>query len=370
MRKISFLLPLFSLIVFPAQNIIENPKKPLKTNSGRVIEAQEVLRIEDKMGEYFFRMPHNIKIGQRGEILVQDNKQLLLFDKNGRFICNLFKEGQGPGEMLSMTNYQLTPDYIIIHANPPKVMKLNYRGNLIEEIPIRSNERLSSFEFYYKGKYYFIKTDWTKLAGHEKIINIPKKLLCYVENGNNLSTLADFPNRYFIAQLAGERAIIQVDRFITTHWLERFLAVSHTPKYLIKIFDAERGEVFHSLRRNYRRAKAPKPDIEKQPRISIGGKTYTKPVKGYEDDILGMTVSGDDLWVLTSTKFEKTGILVDVFNLKGEYIDSFIIKFDECFPQIIRERYQLTAYKSHFFAVIINKKDQYCLVKFAIDLKS
>jgi len=45
MLKISFLLPLFSLIVFPAQNIIENPKKPLKTNSGRVIEAQEVLRI-------------------------------------------------------------------------------------------------------------------------------------------------------------------------------------------------------------------------------------------------------------------------------------------------------------------------------------
>ncbi len=47
------------------------------------------------------------------------------------------------------------------------------------------------------------------------------------------------------------------------------------------------------------------------------------PERKYENDIVGLFNFKRDLWVETSTDDDKRGTLFDVFNIAGQYIDSF-----------------------------------------------
>lgn len=106
MRKISFLIFatfVFSSILF-TQTIIENPEKPLSKNAGRVLKLQEVLRITDESGDFYFKYPRDFMVAYDGSIFFRDDEQILKFSPEGNFISNFFKKGQGPGE-ISGWNY-------------------------------------------------------------------------------------------------------------------------------------------------------------------------------------------------------------------------------------------------------------------------
>ena len=80
--------------------IIENPAKPKAANAGRVIVPQEVVAISDEgTSAYYFKWPAELRIGPNGSLIVTDDGQILHFDAKGMFLRNLFKKGQGPGEM-------------------------------------------------------------------------------------------------------------------------------------------------------------------------------------------------------------------------------------------------------------------------------
>ena len=98
MRRIT-VVPLFIfffIIPISSQTIIDNPEKPLSENAGRIVRLEEVLQIEDSGDAFYFQAPYNLKIGPGGSIFVQDTGQLLQFDREGRFIRNFYKKGQGP----------------------------------------------------------------------------------------------------------------------------------------------------------------------------------------------------------------------------------------------------------------------------------
>jgi len=93
---------LFSLLfvftsITVAQEMIENPDKPLSKKAGRILKLKEVLRIGDVGDEYYFRFPTNLKVSPDGSIFIQEIDQLLHFDQNGKFVRNYFKKGQIPG---------------------------------------------------------------------------------------------------------------------------------------------------------------------------------------------------------------------------------------------------------------------------------
>ena len=75
-KKKSVLLFSFLLIfnsVFFAQEIIENPKKPLNKNAGRIVRLKEIMRIRDDGVEVIFRAPYGLQIGHNGSIYFYDN---------------------------------------------------------------------------------------------------------------------------------------------------------------------------------------------------------------------------------------------------------------------------------------------------------
>ena len=88
-------------------DVIKNPGKPLNKDSGKVLDLKEVMSIQDKEGEFYFRYPRNIKVSSDGSIFVFENKQLLKFNSWGKFCRNFYKHGQGPQEVTHISNYLL-----------------------------------------------------------------------------------------------------------------------------------------------------------------------------------------------------------------------------------------------------------------------
>ena len=82
-----------------AQNIIENPAKPLAKDGGRVLKLTEVWRITDDAGEFFFKYPQDLRIADDGSIFLREVGQFLRFSADGKFLKDIFRKGQGPGEM-------------------------------------------------------------------------------------------------------------------------------------------------------------------------------------------------------------------------------------------------------------------------------
>ena len=158
MKKHTIMMVLALLVVvnIDAQEIIENPEIPRNSKAGRVLKVEEILRITDESGEFYFRYPHTIKVAYDDSIFINDSQQLLRFDKNGHFIRNYFVKGQGPGELTSVNNYVLTEDAIIIYdGRPRRITWFNYDGELIKDFKIDLEVRLQDFLLFSNKIYYF-----------------------------------------------------------------------------------------------------------------------------------------------------------------------------------------------------------------------
>ena len=111
---------------------------------------------------------------------------------------------------------------------------------------------------------------------------------------------------------------------------EKFLALTHTEDYLVKIYDPAANTVVREFRRAYDRVKgAPLTEAEKKGGMYIDGKHYTRPERKFENDVQNVLARGGEVWAVTSTKDEAKGVLVDVFDGEGTYRDAFYLKLPE-----------------------------------------
>jgi hypothetical protein len=106
------------------------------------------------------------------------------------------------------------------------------------------------------------------------------------------------------------------------------LFISHTPDYLVKLYDPASDRVLRTFRRRYDRVR-PTPEEEalrnKPGAFVARDKPLIRPAQKYSNDIRSLFVVGDRLWVLTSTVDPAKGRLVDVFDDGGRYLDSFYL---------------------------------------------
>lgn len=369
MKKYAIMLSLFSLVIIntQAQKIIENPERPLNSNAGRVLKVEEILRITDESGEFYFSRLYNLQIASNGDVFVQDREQILQFDLKGKYQRNLFKKGQGPGEMISITRYQLTEEGFIIHSDSPsKILKVNYNGNLQEEITINQKERLESFQFFYDGQYYLFHVDWRQIDPFEGVVGLPHELLSLSADGETLTEHMIFPTKAVIASQGGIRGgYVPVDRRISAVWMKKYLVISHTEEYLLSLFDAKSQKVVKKFKREYPRVKATEKN-DKRPnfRIIANGKPFHAPKRNYHYDIEQLWVHGNELWVLTSKTEEGKGYVVDVFDIDGIYTDMFYIKL----PKEITNDYigyvQMNISGDYLYASVKDENDLYVIKKY------
>lgn len=320
MRKILLLCLCFFIFcsVTSAQTIIENPEKPLSKNAGRVLKLKEVLRITDESGEFYFKAPRGLIIAPDGSIYIQDEYQLLKFSPAGKFIKNLFKKGEGPGEIKEDFAYSIDKNEIYIYdivAN--KIVHTDLEGNQIEQLRLKS-ARYGDFLGLLNDWFIFTKFIWPPPKEWNSQLNdVSNKVILVSKDGSSEKGIHDFPIKWFLAprammSWAGFHTVLSDDN--------KQLFVSHTREYMIKLLDLEKEQVIRSFRRKYSRVKYVSTEDDEE-----SYKKFNMPRKKYEIDIQGLFSTKGLLWVKTSTKDKSKGNLIDVFNQEGKYVDNFYL---------------------------------------------
>lgn len=314
-----FILILFSISSAFPQEVIENTKKPLNPNAGRVLKLEEEFRITDESGEFYFEHPRNIKVAPDGCIFIDDQYQFLKFSPDGQFIKNLFKEGQGPGEIQDSFYYAFhNSDIYIYDPTNSKIIHTDKEGELIEEFKI--NDRFRDFYGVLEDKFIFLKSRIPTLVEKKGgIYNVPKTILLVSKDGKIDMEYSGFPVRVFIGKVMSTT----LDAFNSVLGNDgNMLFVSHTSEYRILAFDLFKGEITKIFNRKYSRVKFKKreEDVKESQRNEL-------PDMKFKADIFRLYLLNGNLWIRTSTIDEKRGTLFDVFDIEGKFIDSFFINF-------------------------------------------
>jgi hypothetical protein len=313
---------------------ITNPKSPLNQNAGRIVSLEEIMRIDDKHEGYFFQFPTNLKVAPDGSLFVIDKNQLLKFDEDGNFRGNFFKHGQGPGELQFMENYIFQDDRIIIFDRPlSKIMFLTQAEDLVSELKLRI-PGLDSFLTKYGGNFLFFKSTPPETKGVPEIVIMDENLVSVMPDGETMRQVTSFPRPYMIMKAGNNSFIDPRAKLLKCFRDEETVFLSHTPEYSIKLFSLKENKVLFQFNREYQRVKPTDESKKFAPggnygKISIGGAWFEPPVAKYHLDIQMMFLVKDKLWVITSTVDEKKGILVDVFDKEGKYVDNFYLSYPE-----------------------------------------
>jgi mRNA-degrading endonuclease RelE of RelBE toxin-antitoxin system len=326
-RDLPISIPIILILFFHsfAQNTIENPEKPENPNSGRIVELKEIMRIHDDAPKYFFRFPRDIKVSKEGFIFVLDFKKLFQFDENGSFIRNLITLGEGPGESESFSDYQLEQDGIVVKSfTPLKFMWFGYDGILIKEYTHLKAITLETFSLFCSGRYYFLESQPPLPSKKTAEVEVNFDLISCGDDFAKKTHHLSYSTRRLIVSEGGSRTAFDLSPHIHAVGQNRYLFIVHTADYRVIVFDALNNRTT-AFRRAYHRVKSTKKDRDTG--YKINGKPFYLPPAQYKNDVEGLIPAEDSIWVITSTKDEEKGFLIDVFNFEGVFVDSFYLRF-------------------------------------------
>jgi len=318
----SFLL---SMSAF-TQTFIENPARPDNPRAGRVVTLEEVMRIEDWGKDFYIKSVYGLAASRDGSVFVQDEqKQLLRFDPDGRFIGNLLKLGQGPGELTGLVSFLVAGSQVSLYGNPRKVVILDFEGHLVQEIPLYEVAgSLTDFIASTPEFLLFNRWKYTDPAKGDGWTSFSNEILQVSRRDGKAVVLADFPiPAYARAVAAGRRDFRMSGVLRTVSFDEATLGVSHSAEYMVKVFDLRNREVTTAFKRPYKRMKT----------LRGGGvrgmsNTFSDPPE-FEYDISRIHSVDGRLWIQTSTADVEKGILFDVFDKTGRYVDCFFLRYKE-----------------------------------------
>jgi len=323
-RALGIALAFFLLISgLHAQQVIENSDKPLSKNAGRMLPLQFVFRITDQSGKFYFKGIYSLKIAEDGTIFIYDKDQLLRFSAEGKFIKNLLKKGQGPGE-ISTANYlgdikfSVGKKDLYVYDNwARKIVHFDWDGTLIEDFKLK--RAFTDFLGRMDDQLVFIEQEsiGPGMAQTSGFRDLKFTLFLTSLAGISEKEILFFPNQLY----QQPRLIMSWAPFETVLDPKTGrLYVIHTSEYKIVQVDLREGRVARIFNRKYPRVDYAVREYEKD---MI--KKYDAPVKKYEYDIQAFFLNKENIWVITSTKDQKKGNLIDVFDAQGKYIDNFYI---------------------------------------------
>ena len=346
--------------------LVKNPAKPLSDKAGRVLQLEEELRITDSGADFYFKTPQNIKIDPDGSAFVLDDEQFLKFDRKGKFIKNLFKKGQGPGEFERIGNYLFSDDEIIVlQGRPNKIVRLDMQGELIDEI--RPEKAASKLITCFGDRYVTAYSSFPKLekAGEEpEIIDVTWSLCFVTESGEVEDTGLGFPVKWYAQRL--QNAIIAnfIVDFTAKPFMARSLVIYNTQEYMLKLIDLDTMQIVRAFTREYKKVMQ-KPD--KTGRVEVRPQIYTLvPPVDYLNDIQNLFVQKESIWAMTSTMDSEKGILVDVFDQNGEYTDYFYLPLQHIVKLEGLSQHPMTISGDSLYIVEYGEDDIPSVVKYRI----
>jgi hypothetical protein len=314
MKKFVFLVffLLILLLFIASQEIIENPKKPLNPDAGRILELKEVLRISDEGEEFFFKRPQFPKVADNGCIFLHDSNQFLKFTPEGEYVKNLLKKGQGPGEVQLFRRYVLKgQDIYLYDSGNSKILHMDLDGKVLDEF--RLTERYSLLLGLLEGHFVMTKTNFPEAEERTgNFIEAPESILVLSKDEEMIK---EFPSAVMRAY-RDENIMVSWGRSITIMSQDgRHCIWTDPEEYMVTVLDMRTGEIVSKFTRPYSRVKAPERKTARP-----GSKI---PKRKFLTDITYIYTFQGNILVWTSTSDEKKGMLFDLFEKKGTYLDSF-----------------------------------------------
>jgi hypothetical protein len=314
----AILMTVLSLTTVAFGQVIENPAKAAAKNAGRILQLTEVWKIADDGGGFFFKHPNSLQVADDGSIFVADADQLLRFSPEGRFLKNLCKKGQGPGEIgLYFTYYIHGRDLFIRDMNSQRLWRADLDGVFQEQVNLK-NKDYRGFLGVLPDGFLFLKTVWPPPSERTgKLMEIPHTVVLVARDGSERQDIATFKPRDF---LFPQGAMGWDSSIIGPSPDAKLLYAYHGLDYLIEIVDMASGKIVKRFSRAYPKVPHIEPDWESDYR-----KKYGSPKREYETDIKDLYPVVDRLWVETSTDDKMKGRLIDVFDKDGRFLDSFYL---------------------------------------------
>lgn len=312
------LVGLLSIGALGFGQIIENPAKPAAKNAGRVLGLSEVWRITDKGGEFYFQSPRRLQIASDGTIFVADEKEFLKFSADGKFLKNIYRGGQGPGEVSGTFFHSIQGPWLFIQdLNSWRFWRADFDGVFQEQIDLKKRDPgyligVVPDGFLFQRVIWPPRSEWTG-----RLVDVPYVVDFHPKDGSEIREVARFHTNAF---LSGGSA---------TSWDSRINVISPDRKllyayfgrdYLIEVVDLAAGKIIKRFKRTY-----PKIPHEERRWEADFRKKNGSPKIEYETDILGLFPVGEKIWVATSTEDKTKGRLIDVFDRDGRFIDTFFL---------------------------------------------
>jgi hypothetical protein len=312
---VAIFIALCPAFCFP-QQIIENPERPLAKNAGRGLKLDEVWRIADDGGQFYFRHPYRLFLGPDGSLFLQDVDELLKFSAEGKFQKNLFKKGQGPGEIGGSFAFLLAGNELFVKDyGQRRFFRMDLDGGYLG--PLDAAMRNNALLGVRPDGYLFIESVWppaSEQAG--KLLPITDTVRLVSKDGKAVRNLYVFKTRWFMARGSAAQWDLNLEALGDDG---KILFGSHSREYMIEAVDLDRDQSVVRFRRAYPRVK------HVQEKWEDNFRKLGLPNIDYDSDVLELHVNRDRLWVKTSTVDAREGSLFDVFDFSGRFLDSFYL---------------------------------------------
>lgn len=319
----SFAVTLLALVGFFQERA--NPKQPLHPNPGRVLKLAEVMRIPGEGEGYYFEGARDLEIDAAGNLYICDSwssarkAHLLKFSPEGKFVKDLYRQGEGPGEILSSYDFALSGTEIYILDNMKrKVVVMDTDGNFKAEFK-KETSPFNDFMGIYEDWLVFSRKDYPLERKTSRLYDVKNAIVLVSKDGKTEKELCALAHQEFYISAAQGGGGMGWDPFEAAIGRDRMFVCS-TQKYRIQVLDLATAKIVSSFTRNYPRVEHAARDWEKK-FVS----QYNAPKREYENDIAALLFDGKFLWVQTSTESKEKGVLYDLFDPEGRFVDSFYV---------------------------------------------
>ena len=331
----------------------------------KIIRLKEVTRIQDTEGTFYFKNPSKVCVDSTGNVYILDSSRILQFNSKGNYIKNFLKKGEGPGEISWVSSFCVTGESVIVYnLHPQKIIRFDTRGEYVEEFRF-NRQSFMIFVSSLGDVHYFLGQD--VLHGQSNgYADVPHEFLGVSGKGIKMDTMFTIPLKKYLVGSGGARGSFDIAELHFVVIQKRYLILAHTERYGIKIYDLTTGKIVREFSREYRPIPIPSHLMEKfnGSKVILNGTVYKKPSIEYFNDIRCLLESRGNVWIVTSSVNEKKGVLTDVIDLEGKYIDRFYLQLG-----VHTDYYIPNWFVHHEFLYAIEQSSDYesCVVKYRID---
>ncbi|MCP5048227.1 MAG: 6-bladed beta-propeller [bacterium] len=375
-RTISLIILIMAAVLLGGEEIPvkENPAVPTGSNAGRIVALNEVLRVTgDDDGDFYLKRPGKIKVAPDGGFFLVDGSQFLRFDTTGKYINNQQKKGEGPGEYVYMNDYHFSGTSIFIFAQrPSKIIITDLTGKLIKEQRLTRQMGFHRILGVQRDGYWAAGAEFGEFGKLKTgYFDVKRELMKGTFDGKTRAIGLMFKEKtYLMRQKMGDSFQIWILNAIPAFFAtdkHRQLYVSNSREYKIQQVDLEKGKITGAFNRKYTRIPFQKENTEEAKKYD------SAPAPDFFNDIRGIFINNDHIWVLTSTITKGKGLLVDVFSKEGVYTDNFYLPLPQVeTPHDINRSNNfnkpITLYKNFLFTVETDDDDNPVVVKYKMDL--